>query len=416
MSLPESSSPSSSDRRQWQRIFGTLAEMLQSQQSQIETLADDRKFLEGYIHIQHDRWASKARLLESHIAQMKKEDRKGHRVQAAKLDLMVGMKEREALCYKKQYELVESDLEDFRACVEALGADISELKEKLRGREVDNGRTGVSEAKPRENPNEEEPSTTALEGELRRLKHAYKRLSSKKEAEVSALSAEKDFVWNQLKNMESDYTGLLKIKRTEVERANEAMEKLHHDLEKLQSSANEKDGTIARLEAEQARLELDIRRQTQEAEQANAKLEQLQHNMEQLRIMAKEKDETIAKLRSDLANIEMDATKSTNRKSRFFKDLYPQRNSSNASVTPAESCLRRSSRKRSSESARGDARQKRRRTNEDSSGSRVSSAVNGIRLCSRGRQTRTISPVDSPRLFSADFKVPKLKSFSPVIV
>ena len=72
MSLPESSSPSSSDRRQWQRIFGTLAEMLQSQQSQIETLADDRKFLEGYIHIQHDRWASKARLLESHIAQVQK--------------------------------------------------------------------------------------------------------------------------------------------------------------------------------------------------------------------------------------------------------------------------------------------------------------------------------------------------------
>lgn len=34
---------------------------------------------------------------------MKKEDRKGRRVEAAKLDLMVGMKEREALCYKIQY-------------------------------------------------------------------------------------------------------------------------------------------------------------------------------------------------------------------------------------------------------------------------------------------------------------------------
>lgn len=182
-------------------------------------------------------------------------------------------------------------------------------------------------------------------------------------------------MWNQLKNMENDYTGILKIKRTEVEHANEAMEKLHHDFDKLQSSANEKDGIISRLEAEQARLELDIRRQTHEVEQANAKLEQLQHDMEQLQILAKEKDETIAKLRSDLAKIEMDDTKSTNKKSRFFKDLDSQRNSRNASVTPVESCMR-SSRKRNSESARGDASQKRRCTNEDSSGSRVASAVN----------------------------------------
>ncbi|XP_008781783.1 cytospin-A-like isoform X2 [Phoenix dactylifera] len=410
----ESSPPSSSDRRQWQRIFGTLVEMLQSQQSQIETLADDRKFLERYIHIQNDRWASKTRILESHIVQMKKEERKGRRVQAAKLDLMVGMKEREALCSKKQYELAESDLEDFRACVETLGAEISELK--LRSREIDNGGTGVSDTKTRENAKEEQRSTTVLEGELRKLKHAYKRLSSKKEAEVSALLAEKDFVWNQLKNMESDYAGLLKIKRTEIQQANEAMEKLLHDLARLQSSDNEKDGTIARLEDERARLELGLRRQTQEAEQANAKLEQLQHDMEQLQILAKEKDETITKLRSDLAKIEMDATKSTNRKSRFFKDMNTQRNSRNASVTPVRSCLRRSSRKRNLESARGHASQKRRRTNEDSSGSQVASSVNGIRQCSRGRQTRTVSPVDSPRLFSANFKVPKLKSSSPAIV
>ncbi|XP_010934201.2 uncharacterized protein [Elaeis guineensis] len=382
----ENSRPSSSDRRQWQRIFGSLVEMLQSRQSQIETLADDRKFLERYIQTQHDRWASKARLLESHISQMKGEERKHRRVQAAKLDLMVGMKEREALCYKIQYELAESDLEDFHACVETLSAEISELKEKLQGREVHNGRrAGLSEAEPVGNPKKDDRCHTSLESEIQKLKHAYKRLSSEKEAEVSALLAEKDFVWNQFKHREKDYTGLLKSKRIEVEQAEEAMDKLLRDLEKLQSSANEKDETIAGLEADRARLELDLRQQTQEAEEANAKLEQLQLDMKQLRTLAKEKDETIAKLRSDLAKIKMDATKSTNKKSGFSKDLDSRRNSRNASATPVESCVR-SSRKRNLESARSDAGQKRKHANEDSAGSRVSSAFNGLRRCSIRRQ------------------------------
>ncbi|XP_038976763.1 MAR-binding filament-like protein 1 isoform X2 [Phoenix dactylifera] len=411
----ENSRSSSSDRRQWQRIFGTLVEMLQSRQSQIETLADDRKFLERYIRIQNDRWASKARFLESHIAQMKEEERKGRRVQAAKLDLMVGIKEREALCYKIQHELAESDSEDFHACAETLSAEISELKEKMKGREVHNGRAGFSEADPVGNPKKDDRCNTALEDEIRKLKHAYKRLSSEKESEVSALLAEKEFVWNKFKDMEKDYTDLLKSKRIEVEQAEEAMEKLVRNLEKLQSSASEKDETISGLEAERARLELDLRRQTQEAKEAIAKLEQIQLDMEQLRTLAKERDETIAKLRSDLAKIEMDATKGTNTKSVFFKDLDSWRNSRNASITPVESCVR-SSRKRKLESARGVVSQKHKRATEDSAGSRISSTVNGVRQCSIGRQTRTFSPVDSPRLFSANFKVPKLKSFSTAVL
>lgn len=69
--LKNSSSPGS-DRRQWQRIFGALVEMVRTQQSQVETLANDRKFLERYIQIQHDRWASKAGFLESHISQVRR--------------------------------------------------------------------------------------------------------------------------------------------------------------------------------------------------------------------------------------------------------------------------------------------------------------------------------------------------------
>lgn len=67
---PSTSSSSDDDRRQWERIFKTLVEMLQSQESQIETLADELKYLEKYIHLQHDHWSSKTRFLESHIAQV----------------------------------------------------------------------------------------------------------------------------------------------------------------------------------------------------------------------------------------------------------------------------------------------------------------------------------------------------------
>lgn len=123
-----SSSPAS-DRRQWKRIFGTLVEMLRSQQSQIETLADDRQHLETYVHAQHDSWVSRSCILESQISQvirtlilvsdvhllfgiceiyrvsfidlqMKEEEAKRRLMESAWLDLAVGMKQREALCYK----------------------------------------------------------------------------------------------------------------------------------------------------------------------------------------------------------------------------------------------------------------------------------------------------------------------------
>ncbi|OAY74610.1 CDK5 regulatory subunit-associated protein 2 [Ananas comosus] len=395
---PKSSSPSS-DRRQWQRIFRALVEMLRSQQSQIETLVGDREFLERYVHAQSDRWSSRVRLLEYRLAQMKVEEAKGRQFQEAKLELLVGMKQREALCFKKQSELAESDLDDYQTCVEVLTAEISDLKENLKHAEA--------EADKELDFSGTDQSTQALRGEIRKLKQAYKTLSSRKDVEVSALLAEKDFVWNQFKKMESDYTSLLKSKRLEAEQANEAAEKLQHNLTQLRASANEKDDIIAKLEEEKARLESDLRKHSREVELAEEKTEVLKRDMEELQSLANEKDETIRKLKN-----EIDLVKGTSRRSRFSNDLGSRRKTRNEARTPSMNLSRGDIGKRILRSAKGDISRKRKFVRGESSGSRASSSVDGLRRCSGRLHGKASSPLVSPMLFSSSFKVPKLKSLS----
>ncbi|KAJ0966944.1 hypothetical protein J5N97_023861 [Dioscorea zingiberensis] len=387
--------------------------MLRSQQSQIETLADDRRHLETYVRAQHESWASRFSLLESQMAQMKGEEAKRRLVESAWLDLAVGMKQREALCYKKLFELTESDVEDFRECVAVLSGHVSELK--LKGKEVeDRGIEGGNE-KNVENTQEEEPSKLTLELEIKKLKQAYKKLSSKKEAEITALLAEKDFVWNQLKKMENDYIGILKTKKIEVHQANEAVEKLQSMIENLQMSNSEKDEAIARFVAERTRLELDVRRCNEEAQQAKEKAEELQLKLNKLHATAKEKDKKIDNLRKDVTKLEMDVKQCTFEKTRLSKDLESQRSSRNASVTPVGSHIRISSGKRKRGSANSRAGQMKRDVY-DNSGSRAATAPSRLRRCSNRSEKRIISTPEIPALFSSNFKIPKLKISSPAVV
>jgi prefoldin subunit 5 len=93
----------------------------------------------------------------------------------------------------------------------------------------------------------EERRSMILEGEIRRLKSEYEKLALEKDSEVSELLAEKKFVWNQYKIMENDYTSKVGSNRSEVAKANEAVEKLLSRVEQLQSLNDERDEMIARL-------------------------------------------------------------------------------------------------------------------------------------------------------------------------
>lgn len=108
----------------------------------------------------------------------------------------------------------------------------------------------------------EEQHHKAMENELRRLKHENKKLGSKKNSELSALLSERDFAWNQYKELESNLTDQLRGKHAEVEQANEKIEKLLANMEQLQSSNNEKDDVILSLKTDMAELESDSLRKT----------------------------------------------------------------------------------------------------------------------------------------------------------
>lgn len=262
-----------------------------------------------------------------------------------------------------QIENTESDLQDFHECVETLNCEISLLKVLIPVHPPTLPRTRASALLSRMPPlcdhfsplfqenieqmkNNEAGITSMMSSgenqqdddhlgsgsrEPRNWKQAYKKLSAKKDAEVSALLSEKDFVWHQFKKMEGEYTGLLKSKEIEVNQANEAVEKLQATVEKLQSSVVDREETIANLRADVSRMEVDLRSRTREASMNDKEVKKLQSSV-------KEKDAMIAKLQRELARTEANSRKSSSKKmSRSSKETSLLRRSGGRPVAKGRS-------------------------------------------------------------------------------
>uniref|UniRef100_A0A803Q6Z8 Uncharacterized protein n=1 Tax=Cannabis sativa TaxID=3483 RepID=A0A803Q6Z8_CANSA len=100
----------------WQRIFKSLVEILQTQQTQLEELTKERKLLEDRIRIQHNRWVSDVRILEDLISEVKRESsihELEHSREISKVELVMGLKQREAEIEKLRLEYAETELGDF---------------------------------------------------------------------------------------------------------------------------------------------------------------------------------------------------------------------------------------------------------------------------------------------------------------
>lgn len=110
---------------------------------------------------------------------------------------------------------------------------------------------------------------------MRRLKGECEKLASEKYSEVSALLAEKKFVWNQYSIMENDYVNKLKTKQDEVEKANEKIKVLVSSMEQQQSENNEKDSRISQLESRVAEMEAETKRLNNEISGLSVELESL---------------------------------------------------------------------------------------------------------------------------------------------
>ncbi|CAI9116933.1 OLC1v1018230C1 [Oldenlandia corymbosa var. corymbosa] len=238
----------SSDRAKWNKIFNSLVHLLQKQQIQLQCLVKERKFLEDRIKLQHERWVFDVNLLQDQISEMKREftsQEMEHVVEDTKADFIIGLKMRDALVYKQKFENLDSELADFREWFEY-------LSDKCSG--------------------EKDPSDVNEKG-------GEDRLALVKSAEIDALLAEKNFVWNQYRQMESNLNRQLNERRTEIESANEKIQTLLASMDKLQSSESRKDNVIEMLKSDVAKLKSELVKKDEDASRLGKELESLKKSM-----------------------------------------------------------------------------------------------------------------------------------------
>lgn len=347
-------SKASSEGQNWDKIFKGLVKMLKTQQRQLETLANERKVLRDRITMQQKRWASDLRLFKEQIAQVQEDLLIQDIVTtlvASNSELAVRMKQKEAALQKLTLDYAENQLEDFKALCDLLSNKSADPTSGGR----DNNKRSSSNTQ-----NEEQPSES-LESELRRLKQEHDKFALEKDTEVSALMAEKKFVWNQYKILETDCTNKLKKKRSEVEQAEEKVHTLLASMEQLQSSNVEKDDRIAQLTSQ-------LTKTREESNKFKEETRRLSHELDLVR-----------KSRSGLATPVL--TQCTSRK----------RTSNSGSIIPKKE----SSALQAQISAR----------EAEKVGRRPKRKVDDV---------ASTLETESPKLLSATFKVPKLKTPSPL--
>ncbi|XP_022996984.1 uncharacterized protein LOC111492049 isoform X2 [Cucurbita maxima] len=264
-------SKSSSHRQNWEKIFSALVHMLQTQQKQLETLIEERKLLEDRIRMQHDRWSSDTRLYEDLVCQLQADlvlRDKQRSLEASKLDLNMSLKQRESFLCQVISDQTNNELQDFKELFILLSTKISDPSDVSSRSSLQTGKS-----------NEKTRNSKALKIEVQRLQKAYEKLASERSSEVTALLAEKTFVWNQYSIMENDYESKLRHNLTEVELACTKIENLLANMEQLQSLNIEKDCTIAALESQLEKTEVDSRKLNDEISRISRELEVLRkHN------------------------------------------------------------------------------------------------------------------------------------------
>ncbi|CAI8590331.1 unnamed protein product [Vicia faba] len=225
--------PSNADfleRRNWGNVFNLLVQMVKNQQNQLQSFANQQKFLEDQLQMQNQRWASDVKQYRNQISQIKSLlifEEKKRVLEAVKADLMMGYKEREASALKWVLDSAEEDLEDFKT-----GFDILSLK-------------GTSSSGKNSSPEE--------------TKDKHDKLAAEQNSELLALLEEKKFVWNQFDKMEADYSNKLRSKQDEVIKANETINILVSRMEELQSENSKKDSRISELESKVADMDTETK-------------------------------------------------------------------------------------------------------------------------------------------------------------
>ncbi|CAL4958732.1 unnamed protein product [Urochloa decumbens] len=212
---------------EWRRVYNRLLKMLREEHALAEELSIERSHLATELEFQRAGRRECEEIFQTRIQQILRDVERRRKVEDAERAVLTGGKNLESSCYQKLVELADSDAEDFRCCIATLTAENAQLKEKLK--EFEN------KAQLSENNVDHQQSGKDLRQELRKLKQAYKTLSSEKDKQISSLNAEKDFVWNQFKTMEQEYIVTIKKKNIEAKQATEAAQKFQQNVDELQA-------------------------------------------------------------------------------------------------------------------------------------------------------------------------------------
>ncbi|CAL5184199.1 unnamed protein product [Lathyrus oleraceus] len=348
---PEPSNADFLERRNWGNIFNLLVQMVKNQQNQLQAFANQQKFLEGRLQLQNQRWASDVKQYKNQISQMKSLlifEEKKRVLEAAKADLIMGYKERDASVLKWMLDSTEDDLEDFKT-----GFDILSLK-------------ATSSSGKNLSPEE--------------TKDKHDKLAAEQNSELLALLEEKKFVWNQFNKMEADYSNKLRSKQDEVIKANEKINILVSRMEELQSENSKKDSRISELESKVADIDVET----------NSK-----------------KDSRISELENKVADMDAETNRLNKEISGLSAELESLRKLKNNEVKPfSNRCTAGSSDSGAIESNRS----RRKITFDKESSTPVGPASTSTNFSERERRRlkRKESPViptsETPKLFSSSFK------------
>ncbi|XP_057518044.1 uncharacterized protein LOC130798973 [Amaranthus tricolor] len=346
-----------SDHKKWEIMFNSLKQMLRKQAEQLNSLIEQRTYLQQRIQLQFERWKSDVHMFEDVLSQMRRQlslSVLGRSVEISKAEFLVASKQRSALFNQLKFEHAQSDLDDFIAWFDILSH-----------RSPDNENMNISFDGLYESFKEKvgSPSSSKegskrhfeLKKELAILKRDYEKLSVKHKSDMTALQDENTFVWNQYKAMERSYTNQLQNKNDEINRASGNILSLLTNLEQLQSAGIEKDETVAMLRANVVELGDAGNRKDEEISKLSKELELLKSKITDItsersisalkgkRVRGKQQlsvlDEdvtsaqlkvTISTLRAKVSELEAEASKKSEEISILSKEIMLLRSNSSA--------------------------------------------------------------------------------------
>lgn len=222
------------------------------------------------LNLQHDMWMSD-KLLHERSENIHKERELTMAYEIARLNLIHGVHQKEGLLYKLKLEYALDDLEIIEMRSEVLRLEqiedqakaqkyVRNLKSKIRmiEQQIAQRTLEVVQKDPCLQLSVEELEIKHC-NETAKLNSDREGLSSMSKNEVLTLLRERDFISDQLKQMEDDYCNRLRSKDQQIQAACESIEKLRRTLKEHKSANDERGFRLTGMKFERGENEKDVK-------------------------------------------------------------------------------------------------------------------------------------------------------------